>query len=1759
MSVSDIGGDPNSIQSLTQRLHDHLNAEREIPTLEQQTEDLHRRLENEVTGFFPVAGHLAMRALRGVADSAVNTIDTATRGYSLLFQHASNVVQGLAGVPEAKRRLPNASGAVEWMTGHPDADTLDVAHTLGVIDDAGKERQMTHDQLQEWEMPAALAGELASFAIPGHPTKWIGEGVNNLVRNSVGLALPANRYLARMVKSGEMTKDEAISVARSGKALLKIAERENLGPEMRALAMAGDVAPDVLGEYTALIAQTYASSPKSEAGDAALHTAVMGPLFVGLGRGAKWVSSKLLDSTLSKEGKEALFQLHAQMNNGRKPGLWRQLSALSPADRAKAIGIDLFSTTMEATGFTAVNKDSFENLLDAFAGKPGSWSKFLSSYAGTLSGLLLAKGVSNSDLPYFRRLHPEFNSIQLEMERRAAIEQQKRGAMAEREDVQRRGTEAGQLIGAKLSELGGTAEDLAKKYLAIGNDAAVKAFVDPMLRSGWAVEDARVDQPIPEIKLNTPDGHAVTVRVPGPGNAMLDVSPSLWRIIRPGMERPDGPLTGGEAASFLTDLGLRGSVMQMRGTLTFGRLGFLESQAGQTWRDPETGFDYAYGLDGNVRRRPFGETQWQPVPKDDPTEWLANQPVGERLGEQSWWHPQMDEWANFASQKSRAFPDEFDDVLAMAINTAQYGGNTKNADELRNFFLAVHPAQLAQVLAANNQKVVGHLIASIGGGLSNHVEAQRLLQSVVAQSQRARTLALPESTEAAHADEPAAMETPPEAAPQEPQAATPPEQAGSSDATLPELYGGIPLKQLIQLGGKALKGFAELATRGDTSFGAMEGRMVPSREDQPDRPPLGTYLLDRYSENLPDAVGKYGGEVGQEFRQRAIAGNEKFREVSGKLEQAKYHEAVRRAEGRGGYRQAKSYLEEPGEAEVEGYRTPREALIIEGRMPEEGLSPQARTLLSDYREFRSMMGKESESVQTVKPNREGKHEYFRDREEAKVFIRSNMSDAYRDAFARPYDPRNVEILRKIAAHPWNGMDPARQEAWVKHVQSESDRAGGDESLEGRSATEVLRTLRHVPGEVQLKSGDWVTLRDPSAARALNTMVASERQGIAARAAFGQDLPEAAKKALNYGQPGPTEMMRRYREASGDDRRAENFGRKLLRRFEGLPEPGLFKQQKGALGLAQRGVSEVERTLRSAQISGAYKQNLVESVATNTHLAGLGRTLYGMLRAGFHPIALRRAALESGAILRDLHGVDLQLSGGFLAGIRKALGFLFRPSQGFAEIASYATGESAWRAMKGGGEVAKERARLLGFSEPEIDQMVKGEQDLHSRFVHAFVQETTAAKTPTEGSEAAFNPKWRSLRAFDSWNITRIRSTLRVGNRLYEAWKPGGTWGQKLAATRIALAFAGGGAASGLLANLIAMTLREQSFGKAWDHLVRDVENDGLLWGLTKMGLINSIAGGTMQGLYRAVFDKNLTAAERVTELTTPSQRGVQLWQLAMGEGPYQDQGAGSRIITAAERFVPAARDMAAVASAVGLAEQTDPFFAANAAKNKVLADQGKLPHGEFEPKDPQFSAALRSLRDTIREHSSKPPKEIVADPDFQHAMREALQLGTGKDIERGLMARRVLDGMTIEDLGKMRTGIGDVNMNVLYAHDEAMRMIAHAFAKKAGTEREVFPKITERLEEAERQAALGAGPEVWRQIHQQVVDEASEAIKAGGRPTMDIRWAARAMAQHVQDLAGVVGDRQFQVLRRASQPRAAELLELFMLDTARGRVLSQRR
>lgn len=413
------------------------------------------------------AGQLGLRAARGAADAVVTSVDAVTKGWNKILTLGEVGARGalaMAGLPVstipiemgddgklhlgAPTMLSGERGAVEWLTDKADPDALDLLVGSGILEESTAQGAREAQSLKlgpNAEMGAAIAGELASFAIPGTPLAAIGAGSQKIAAAVTG---PVAKMAQRLIAQGKLTKDAVDAAMKTGTLVQEVAKASKW--TARAVK-AAEGAPAYAGEYAALLGQTYAATPESQRPEVMDHMMVGGLVFPALGRIGKAVNERLLDKFLSEADRAALVELRTALQAGAKADV---SLARKGSIYMKLLGANGGQTLAETAAFLGMDPKNWDLAISAYNGNPEAMDQLVASFAGTAAGIMLPKmgGVPLHEVPYWKRIRPDVNTYAQQVD---AIRQ---AEMAERVKVN---DEAGNAVMAKAVERKAAEEKIA--------------------------------------------------------------------------------------------------------------------------------------------------------------------------------------------------------------------------------------------------------------------------------------------------------------------------------------------------------------------------------------------------------------------------------------------------------------------------------------------------------------------------------------------------------------------------------------------------------------------------------------------------------------------------------------------------------------------------------------------------------------------------------------------------------------------------------------------------------------------------------------------------------------------------------------------------------------------------------------------------------------------------------------------------------------------------------------------------------------------------------------------------------------------------------------------------------------------------------------------------------------------------------------------------------------------------------------------------
>lgn len=935
-----------------------------------------------------------------------------------------------------------------------------------------------------------------------------------------------------------------------------------------------------------------------------------------------------------------------------------------------------------------------------------------------------------------------------------------------------------------------------------------------------------------------------------------------------------------------------------------------------------------------------------------------------------------------------------------------------------------------------------------------------------------------------------------------------PESAIRGDVS--EAYSGIPLRKLL----------SDIAKIGKTVFGESKERTAGAAAGRSARGLVSSLITDKSAE-----VGRYG-EAGQRLEQAALRGQSAFRRWTGQI-RSQLADAYRKMSGRGRYRDAVKWLEKTAREE-DGVRLSRMDLLLSGESTGEPVPQRVQELLDAHHDLRMKTGEFAVEAGTMRAKRsknaEGEEVIeqvpFEVRRDIRIDPRSDITEELARAYQYPDDPHSREILEGIARA--NAMDVDKL---IAMVRTDRVRAESGPGLDRRSSTEFFRELKVLPSQVKV-GGKWVDLRATKLLDRTSRMVDSEITGSSARMAFGQEgIPEAVRKERGL-LPGARKFVEDVRSGAGvEAERAERVATELVQQIEGK-DPSVLDTLVPSRRI-RRAVAEVEGFARAGLASASATFD-IPSPLGSSHMGGLLRTLKGIVKLPFVAREAWRDAHQTGALLsgHDIYGMAGGRRG-ILRMLRTGIGGLTMLSGRYQELVSHVIADQMVKdlaAGKGRGELMRQRLADLRFRPDEIAMMQSGNVgQLGDELKRRFVRGATGAKTKSESSMAGGARAFKAAFPFSSWALSRAQRVASVhaqAVRAFASKQPG-----KIAAAATRLAeFYLGSASAGMIGVWLSKFIASGFDSKeAFDEMLREFEEGG--WAYIAKVTGATMVGGPLAAIGAAALNtRDQSAAERLVNMTSRG-RVADVMRAASGEGTYRDLDTGDRAIALARRYYPLARTWATVGGLVGISEGTDvqdalsDFYA-------WRRDRGlPPPSGDSRAdEDVPFGIATRKIRDFVRAHGSMDPQAIVNLPEFEPMVREAFSVAEGDDIYRSLLSRRVLDGMTVEQLEDLRKYRGDETVRALNQLDVSLGMIAEAFRGKSGTPRHARSELVDRLSMAETQLRLGNPGTIWRPIHRDVMDRAVAGVMAGQVDLREIMEMSRSMALYPESLADILGD-----------------------------------
>lgn len=949
-------------------------------------------------------------------------------------------------------------------------------------------------------------------------------------------------------------------------------------------------------------------------------------------------------------------------------------------------------------------------------------------------------------------------------------------------------------------------------------------------------------------------------------------------------------------------------------------------------------------------------------------------------------------------------------------------------------------------------------------------------------------------------------------------------------------------------------------------------------------------VIDPIFEDLPQEIGNYGGAVGKEIEQAAMKGEDFYhRQVTEVHDEA--HAALRRAKGGGGYKDAVAELERQVELIPGSGITSAVGSILKdnGTVPGgAAISPRAQEILDDYHRMRMKLNDYAMEAGTVRQKPAAQlrrelaawkaagsnpatkpleHEPFVTDRSRRYLLRTDPTPELIEAYRRPENPHNQEILSAIATA--NGINPQQyvQEKLAQARAREEVEKG--KLLDKKTAVEGLRELTVMPDVVPTSKGP-VKLRSGSMFHQYQSLLSSEIAGNSSRMALGQDLPAEYVQRHNYRKITPRGAIARMRQAMAGDSPA-NAGRavgavqRLIEQFEGNGEKSAFP---GVPWWVSAPLRTVRKVFDSALLSGSAHQDLVENIRFADQ-AGLGRIVGGLLKTMADPRGLLAEIARAGWVMRESmwqsHGGGLgKLLLDVVNGVIRAPKTI---SMAISNMWVRKIGESIVQSLRDGNstEFLRQTMENLNFTPQEQAALMsgRGPSELYDAFMSRWRSFATAEKRGSQSSRFTNNPFAKLLFRFVRWPVNAIGKLFRsIGNISRNL--ASGSMKSAAVATQKFIYLAGGAAVSGAAAMLMANIIRDRSLKNGWDDTVRQL-TDGIWKPITRL-LGTTYGGGPLSVLSRGGIEDAVKTIPLVGD-------SIAFVQAITGKGPYRNMTTTEAFGQYARNYYTATKYFALAGSALGLSsENADRVKAASAALSKFYRDSGKGfgQSAPVEEEDQAFGIAMRHMADAIVNHSDFLAGKEVSDkefmrslvemaktPAFQAAKLEALANGSGREIAASLRSKKKLPN-DIKDRIAIREAIGDEHNSALALHDSALESVADVLGRMAGTDRHQPAPLDVSIKEAIKQVSLGDNGRIWKPIYEQVIDQASVLIGSQQDASVILNKLAEGMSQTPKALGEVftgetLGGIKSMAAMEMNAPELAARLAPIMLGIAADR------
>lgn len=764
--------------------------------------------------------------------------------------------------------------------------------------------------------------------------------------------------------------------------------------------------------------------------------------------------------------------------------------------------------------------------------------------------------------------------------------------------------------------------------------------------------------------------------------------------------------------------------------------------------------------------------------------------------------------------------------------------------------------------------------------------------------------------------------------------------------------------------------------------------------------------LDLWSKPLVDVVHGQAGEVGKKIGARARNTIDHAKKMMGQLSETR-ESTMKAANAR-----ANKSLSEV-DWKGKNWGTARSVDVVEGRV-----EPHAheRQFMNGYRKLVKDTGKMAEDAGVQISLANGESVKFKASTDGKRFARSLTPEGH-DVIAQTGSEGHATLKAAL-----KDMNPGLSDADLEKSMA----VLRDRGLTKKASVEEARTIKNFPTHLKV-DGKVVQILKADPYSAVESLT--------------HQFPQRIAFAKEFGQGNLEESVKEFVSAGGNQKDAEN----LIRALNVMPidAPGSVFKPGSAEAEIVKSVNGALSAVKAIQLSSSFIPNLYETISKVPALGGGVRWMKALAQSGMHPVESAREIARLGGtvegVMRWLKEPNENISQymGRIAG--QTILFPAKLANKANAVVSGITGTMMVRDLRAGKgtEFDKIRLQIMGFDPKQVEHLMGGKAttDEYQAVVTRMVETTQGEnQVAAQMSRAGNSRYYKHAVAFDRFARMTADRTLKVADQVMQAKTPK----ERAAALAVATQYFGGSTVSG------ALTYATRALLVGGGAILYAQATDGWDGAADFAGnsLLYTLLGGPTDAI-RQVMGGGKSPTEAAGALIYPVSVMQQVYNFVTDSGVYKDKRGVEKAVTLLQSNTALYPTIATMAGAEGMA---DPRLnAATKAYWKWRKAEGiPAPHGE--------ESGYNEFRDNMR-HATLAIKD-GNDPTERLNKAMANKGDDPHAISRSLFSRRLLDKLSEEQKGKLKSHIGDEGYENLVHHDELLSQWGEVYKRMRAPRKE---------------------------------------------------------------------------------------------------------